>query len=171
MMKMNLFLVLATWVALIATVSVSAKDQGLRGRDLEVHNEPDASDYFEGEENLLSLEEMDEMGLEEEDQRDLTDAYGYGNSGYGGGRASIIGNVFSTGYGSGYGGYGRGSGYGSAGYGSGYGGYGRGNGYGGYGNGYGGYGSGYGSSGYGSGYGGYGSGYGGYGSGYGSSGY
>merc|ERR1719491_2699873 len=127
MMKMNLFLVLATWVALIATVSVSARE--LRGpRGLEVHNaQPDAADYFEGEENLLSLEEMEEMGLEEEDQRDLTDAYGYGSSGYGGGRASIIGNVFSTGYGSGYGGYGRGSGYGSSGYGygsSGYGGYG-----------------------------------------------
>merc|ERR1719491_362763 len=155
-MKMNLF-VLTTWVALIATVSVSAKDQGLRGRDLEVHNEPDAADYFEGEENLLSLEEMEDMGLEEEDQRDLTDAYGYGN-GYGrggyGGRGGYLGNVFSSGYGSGYGGYGRGSGYGS----SGYGGYGSGYGSSGYGSGYGGYGSGY--SGYGRGYGGYGSGYG-----------
>merc|ERR1719148_659628 len=129
---MNLLLVLA-WAAIIATVSVSAKDQGLRGRDLEVHNEPDASDYFEGEENLLSLEEMEDMGLEEEDQRDLTDAYGYGSSGYGGGR--IIGNVFpaSSGYGRG-----NGYGYGSTGYGSGYGGYGRGNGYGS--SGYGGYG-------------------------------
>merc|ERR1719148_519385 len=133
---MNLLLVLA-WAAIIATVSVSAKDQGLRGRELEVHNEPDASDYFEGEENLLSLEEMEDMGLEEEDQRDLTDAYGYGSSGYGrggyGGRGGYLGNVFSSGYGSGYGGYGRGSGYGS----SGYGGYGRGSGYGS--SGYGGY--------------------------------
>merc|ERR1719491_2700625 len=148
---MNLLLVLA-WVALIATVSVSAKDQGLRGRDLEVHNEPDASEYFEGEENLLSPEEMDEMGLEEQEERDLSLSYG---TGYGRG-----------GYGSGYGGYG--SGYGTSGYGSGYGSGGRnyGNGYGS--SGYGGYGSGYGSSGYGSGYGGYGrgygSGYGGYGS-------
>merc|ERR1719491_733357 len=96
-MKMNLFLVLA-WVALIATVSVSAKDQGLRGRELKAHNEPDASDHFEGEENLLSPEEMEEMGLDEQD-RDLARRGGYG------------------GYGSGYGGYG---GYGS-GYGSGYG--------------------------------------------------
>merc|ERR1719491_1104109 len=117
MMKMNLLLVLA-WVALIATVSVSAKDQGLRGRELEAHNEPDASEHFDGEENLLSPEEMDEMGLEEED-RDLS-AYsygtGYGRGGYGG-RGGVSGSYTGlAGYGSGYGGYGRG-------YGSGYGGY------------------------------------------------
>merc|ERR1712238_504529 len=119
------------------------------------HNEPDASEYFEGEENLLSPEEMDEMGLDEED-RDLS-AYsygtGYGRGGYGGyggvapNRVVVLGTG-SNGYGSGYGGYGRGygSGYGGygSGYGSGYGGYGRGNGYGSYGSGYG-----YGSSGYG----------------------
>merc|ERR1719162_694944 len=174
-MKMNLLLVLA-WVALIATVSVSAKDHGLRSRDLEAHNEPDASDHFEGEENLLSPEEMEEMGLDEQD-RDLS--YSYGN-GYGRSGAPVylagapVYLAGTSGYGSGYGGYGRGSGYGS----SGYGGYGSGYGTNGYGSGYGlgaqyrqwgsGYGSGYGSSGYGSGYGGYGSGYGGYGRGYGS---
>merc|ERR1712238_324145 len=109
----NLFFVVAAWVALLATVSVSAKDQqGLRGgqhRALEVHNEqPDETaaaeyDYFEGseEEEFLSLEEMDEMGLDEED-RDLQ------------------GPIGKSGYGSGYGS----SGYGSSGYGSGYGGYG-----------------------------------------------
>merc|ERR1712238_589097 len=119
MLKMNLFFVVAS-VALIATV-VSAKDQqGLRGgqhRDLEVHNEQtDASEYFEGneeEEEFLSLEEREEMGLDEED-RDL--AYGYGNGGGGDSRRVIRGN---RGYGSGYGGYG--SGYGGYGYGSGYG--------------------------------------------------
>merc|ERR1712161_84923 len=127
MLKMNLFFVVAS-VALIATV-VSAKDQrGLRGgqhRDLEVHNEQtDASEYFEGseeEEEFLSLEEREEMGLDAED-RDL--AYnGYGN----GNRSPFYDGVF----GSGYGGYGYGSGYGSSGYGSsGYGGYGYGSGYG-----------------------------------------
>merc|ERR1719491_1535989 len=81
---MNLFFVVAAWVALLA---VAAEDErGLRGgqhRALEVHNEqPDAAeyDYFEGseeEEEFLSLEERDEMGLDAED-RDL--AYnGYGN--------------------------------------------------------------------------------------------
>merc|ERR1719491_1155954 len=160
---MNLLLVLA-WVALIATVSVSAKDQGLRGRDLEVHNEPDASEYFEGEENLLSPEEMDEMGLEEQEERDLSLSYGtgYGRgvsgsytglAGYGsgyGGYGRNYGNGYGRNYGNGYGSSGYGSGYGTSGYGSGYGGYGRGSGYGssGYGSGYGGYGSGYGSSGY-----------------------
>merc|ERR1719491_2289414 len=127
---MNLLLVLA-WVALIATVSVSAKDQGLRGRELEAHNEqPDASEHFEGEENLLSPEEMEEMGLDEEqDERDLSLSYG---TGYGRGVSGSYTGL--AGYGSGYGGYGRG-------YGSGYGGYGRN------------YGNGYGTSGYGSGYG------------------
>merc|ERR1712161_69823 len=98
-------------VALLATVSVSATDQqGLRGgqRDLEVHNaQPDAAEYFEGseeEEEFLSLEEMDEMGLDEEDRE-------------------LQGPIGKSGYGSGYGGYGS-SGYGSSGYGSGYGGYG-----------------------------------------------
>merc|ERR1719491_669201 len=126
MMKMNLLLVVA-WVALIATVSVSAKDQGLRGRDLEAHNEPDASEHFEGEENLLSPEEMDEMGLEEQDERDLSLSYGtgYGRGGYGSGYGSSGGVSGSytglAGYGSGYGGYGRGYGSGYGGYGSGYG--------------------------------------------------
>merc|ERR1712238_74367 len=154
----NLFFVVAAWVALLATVSVSAKDQqGLRGgqhRALEVHNEqPDETAaaeyvYFEGseEEEFLSLEEMDEMGLDEED-RDLQGPIGksgYG-SGYGGGYGRHSGGVrggYGGGVRGGYGGrggyargngYGYGSGYGSSGYGSGYGGYGRGNGYGGYG--------------------------------------
>merc|ERR1712238_257593 len=164
----NLFFVVAAWVALLATVSVSAKDQqGLRGgqhRALEVHNEqPDETaaaeyDYFEGseEEEFLSLEEMDEMGLDEED-RDLQGPIG--KSGYGSGYGGYGSYTGLAGYGSGYGrhsggvrgGYGGGvrGGYGDRG------GYGRGNGYGGYGSGYGssGYGSGYGSSGYGSGYG------------------
>merc|ERR1719491_2934440 len=104
MLKMNLFFVVAAWVALLAPVSVSAKDQqGLRGgqhRALEVHNaQPDeaTAEYFEGEEEeFLSLEEMEEMGLDEED-RDLQ------------------GPIGKSGYGSGYGGYG------SSGYGSGYG--------------------------------------------------
>merc|ERR1712161_85006 len=85
MLKMNLFLVVAAWVALIATVSATDQ-QGLRGgqRALEVHNErPDetAAEYFEGseeEEEFLSLEEREEMGLDAED-RDL--AYGYGSGG------------------------------------------------------------------------------------------
>merc|ERR1712238_300018 len=136
MLKMNLFFVVAAWVALLATVSVSATDQqGLRGgqhRALEVHNEqPDAAEYFEGseeEEEFLSLEEREEMGLDAED-RDL--AYnGYGNGsgrfhsggvrgGYGGRGGYLRGN----GYGNGYGSSGYGSGYGgysSSGYGSGY---------------------------------------------------
>merc|ERR1719491_1508832 len=129
MMKMNLFLVLA-WVALIATVSVSAS---LRGRDLEA---PDAAEHFEGE---LSLEEMEDMDLEEQEDRDLArrsrGGYGGYNTGYNGyGNGGYSSN--SAGYG-GYGsGYGSTSGYGSSGYGSGYGssgygtssGYGRGNG-------------------------------------------
>merc|ERR1712238_195189 len=154
MLNMNLFLVVATWVALLATVSVSvsAKDQqGLRGgqhRALEVHNaQPDEAaaaeyDYFEGseEEEFLSLEEMEEMGLDAED-RDL--AYNYGNDrrywddyrNPRGGREYTVGDWRGSGYG-GYGyGSGYGSGYGTSGYGSGYGGYGRGNGYG-YGSGY-----------------------------------
>jgi len=189
MMKLNLFLIVSSWVALLATV-VSAKDQqGLRGRrDLEVHNEPDASEYFEGseDEEFLSLEEMDEMGLDEED-RDLgivAPQSGRGDSrrhwdwGYtepfGSTRGGVSGSYTGlAGYGSGYGSSGYGSGYGTSGYG-------RGNGYGygsGYDNGYG-YGSGYGSgrgeygyygSGYGSSSGRYtGGGYG-YGNGYGSS--
>merc|ERR1719491_2607296 len=100
MLKMNLFFVVAAWVALLATVSVSAKDQqGLRGgqhRDLEVHNEqPDeaTAEYFEGEEEeFLSLEEMDEMGLDAEDrdlqgriQGTLRGGNGYGSSSYGSG--------------------------------------------------------------------------------------
>merc|ERR1712238_187954 len=158
MLKMNLFFVVAAWVALLATVSVSATDQqGLRGgqhRALEVHNEqPDAAEYFEGseeEEEFLSLEEREEMGLDAED-RDL--AYGYGNGsgrfhsggvrgGYGGRGDYIRGNGSSGGvsgsamYGirgnGGYGGYGSGGNNsgGGRGYGSGYGGYLRGNGYG-----------------------------------------
>merc|ERR1719162_159418 len=110
MMKMNLFLVLAVWVALLATVSVSVTGQSLRGqqRDLEA----DASEYFEeGEEDVLSLEEIEEMGLDAED-RDLGRSGRRGRGGYGG-----------YGYNSGYGtsGYGRGNGYGSSGYGNGYG--------------------------------------------------
>merc|ERR1719491_825555 len=103
MMKMNLLLVLA-WVALIATVSVSAKDQGLRDRDL-------AYGYGTG------------YGRR-----------GYGGYGGVAPNRVVVLGTGSNGYGSGYGGYGRGygSGYGGygSGYGSGYGGYGRGNGYG-----------------------------------------
>merc|ERR1712238_411785 len=79
-------------------------------------------DYFEGseeEEEFLSLEEMEEMGLDEED-RDLQGPIG--KSGYGSG----YGGYGSSGYGSGYGGYGSSGGVsgsytGLAGYGSGYG--------------------------------------------------
>merc|ERR1712238_565441 len=95
---MNLFLVVAAWVALIATVSVSAKDQqGLRGgqhRALEVHNEQPEEEaaaaaaeyvYFEGseeEEEFLSLEEKEEMGLDVAEDRDLAyNGYGNGNGG------------------------------------------------------------------------------------------
>merc|ERR1719491_13024 len=105
-MKMNLFLLLALWVALTATVLVvSARELRGQQRELEVHNNEqpeDAADHhFEGrEEELLSFEEMEEeMGVEEED-RDLQAygsrrshggyssysdyyGYGYGNGGYG----------------------------------------------------------------------------------------
>merc|ERR1719491_1065370 len=130
MMKMNLFLVLA-WVALIATVSTSVS-ASLRGRDLEA---PDAAEHFEGE---LSLEEMEDMGLDEQQEdRDLArrgrGGYGGYNTGYNGyGNGGYSSNAAYGGYGSGYGS--------TSGYGSGYGGYGRGSS---------GYGSGYGSSGYG----------------------
>merc|ERR1712161_98921 len=129
-------------VALLATVSVSVTGQSLRGRTLEADT---AAEHFEGseEEEFLSLEEIEAMGLDAED-RDLGRSGRRGRGGYGG-----------YGYGSGYGtsGYGRGNGYGSSGYGSGYG-YGRGNGsssgrggYG-YGSGYGGYGGRHGNAGY-----------------------
>merc|ERR1712238_646705 len=109
---------------------------GLRGgqhRDLEVHNEqPDeaTAEYFEGseEEEFLSLEEMDEMGLDEED-RDLQTYMPVEEMGLDEKDRDLQGPSGKSGYGSGYGGYGS-SGYGSsgvsgsytglAGYGSGY---------------------------------------------------
>merc|ERR1712161_4629 len=106
MLKMNLFFVVAAWVALLATVSVSAKDQqGLRGgqhRDLQ--GPIGKSGYGSG------------YG-------------GYGSSGYGSGYGGYgRGNGYgdASGYGSGYGGYGSGygrgygkvSGSGNGGYGS-----------------------------------------------------
>merc|ERR1719491_27520 len=103
MMQMKLFLVLA-WVALIATVSVSAQEQGLRGQ------QPEA---------------MEEMGAvdEQQDERDLAyngnsrrDWSGRGNVGYGSGYGTS--GYSSSSYGSGYGSSGYGSsGYGSSGYG------------------------------------------------------
>ena len=61
----------------MSTTCISSREHSLLfGRDLEVHNEPDTSDYFEGEENLLSLKEMKEMSLNEEDN-DLTVGYNY----------------------------------------------------------------------------------------------
>merc|ERR1712238_420665 len=107
----NLFFVVAAGVALLAPVTVSAKDQQqgqLRGgprqhRALEVHNDAptEAAEYFEGEaeeeEEFLSLEEREEMGLDAED-RDLAYNGAHGN-----------GNRYIVEY------YGRGSGYGSSG--------------------------------------------------------
>merc|ERR1712238_504642 len=92
----NLFFVVAAGVALLAPVTVSAKDQQqgqLRGgprqhRALEVHNDAplDAAaeyDSFEGEaeaEEFLSLEERDEMGLDAEDRDLAYNGYGNGNA-------------------------------------------------------------------------------------------
>merc|ERR1712238_196052 len=94
--------------------------------------------FFEGkEEPVLTHEDMDEMGWEEQD-RDLTYAYDNGRRGFF--FLDQVGYGYGSGYDNGYGrgGYGSGYGYGSCygyndgysngyGYGSGYGGYGYGN--------------------------------------------
>ena len=101
MIKINLFLVLAFWVALSATVSTAQKHGPLPGQQRELEANIESTDcgaaeyYFGGgEEELLSLEEREALGLDAE-ARDL--AYGYDN-----GRSWISGLDYGYGYSSGY---------------------------------------------------------------------